>query len=701
LRFSLHPVETTGTVFTKASACLAAFQPDGKLVFTLGEGATASTVVSTSPLPPQQWSDIEIHIESGRLHMGVGNSASSAILTAPPPVSSSDWIIGGFAGHLDNFHFTHRQNGLQGIVIHSIGLDAQNRVMLDSNGEAVITVSAPIVGNGPPESVLAQHVDMQVDVAGQTTTAKEVVTVTDKGTAVLIRAIAGQTAIIGTNTQNLDRAEMAKNFLRRGVKNADRAGALPTDLSADAAARGECGYLIAIWMEETVDEAGIVRPLMSVTAQNLPEEVAEVLNWMLAEMMLSAGQRSDSESFADYILRNHKELLLALESLSAGNIPQFLALAEVLDGGQGFANGSAVAEQVGNGVIQAIAKSGIESAGEGYDNLRALFNNQNWGVVMRERQDGVAALRRLQKSVIDSVAGTAANSKEVIKNCSEYLLAEEIIDSEGAAALGFAYGVVEALDQLGQDVAQPELLAQTAMQLADLTISAVGGDVQAKEALKEIGSLAAIAPINTIDESAGEWQQGNYFQAGANAVAVVEVALVAKFVKDLAVKSTRKALLWGRHRTTDWQATYAHIGKTAETLAFKRLRSKGFKDIVPIRNDSNHGIDWVCRDKNGGVVFIEVKGHRLDARPVLRGDQLYMKTFTESRLQQAVLGQGHWANVSEEVASNARKILNEIRRPGSTVHGYVVNVDYAVSKLPKVRYYEWLNGVGDLANPRP
>ena len=37
----------------------------------------------------------------------------------------------------------------------------------------------------------------------------------------------------------------------------------------------------------------------------------------------------------------------------------------------------------------------------------------------------------------------------------------------------------------------------------------------------------------------------------------------------------------------------------------------------------------------------------------------------------------------------------------SPIRGYVVNVDYAVSKLPRVRYYEWLNGVGNLVNPTP
>jgi Holliday junction resolvase-like predicted endonuclease len=483
------------------------------------------------------------------------------------------------------------------------------------------------------------------------------------------------------------------------LTRADRTGAIPKDMGADAVARGEAGYLIAIWMEETVDEAGMVYPIMSLSAQNLPEEIAQVLNWMLAEMMVSAGQRDSGQSLSDYVRKNHKEFLLALQALSTGDEEKFLALAGVADGEEGFQNAAAVAEQVGQGVIQAMAKSGLDSLGNTYDSLRAWVGKQNWGIELRDRHEAAQAARKLQKSVIDAVAGTAADSKEVIRSCSDYLLQEELIDPEGAAALGFAYGVVESLDQLGQDVVQPELMAQCAMQLADLTISAVGGDEQAKQALKEIGSLAVSAPISAIPEAQAHWDQGNYFQAGASSVAVAEVALVAKFVKDLAVKSTRKALRWGRHRTTDWQASTNEIGYIAEALAYQRLKRKGFRDIVPIRNASNHGIDWVCRDKKGGIVFIEVKGHRLDALPRLSRSQKDMKAFTENRLNQAVSGQGHWKNVSPEVQSNARKLLDLLE--DVPIRGYVINVDYAVSKFPRIRYYEWLNGVGNLANPTP
>lgn len=702
LRFSLRPTESHGVILNKQGEYNATLLEDGKLKFTLGTGQSATEVTSAVPLASDTWHDVRINLSSGHLLMEISGTLTSSQLLSPPPANTNDLILGGCEVHLDDLSFVHQQTGLQGISIITTGLNAQNEVQLDGNGEAVIQVRPQMLGQGPPPEVLAQNVNLQVQVANENVTAKNAITVTNKGTAVLIKAIGGQTSYIGTDISSAtDRANLVGSSLRAAVRVADRTGAIPDDMGADAVARGESGYLIAIWMEETVDDAGVVHPIMQVSAQNLPEPIAEVLNWMLAELMVSAGQRDSSQIFSDYIHQNRKELLLALQALSIGDVDQFLALAGVVDGEEGMENAAAVAQQVGQGVIQSMAKSGLESLGNVYDGLRAWVGKQNWGIELRDRHEAGQAARKLQKSVIEAVAGTAANSKEVIKNCCDYLLEEQLIDPEGAAALGFAYGVVESIDQLGQDLVQPELLAQSAMQIADLTISAVGGDEQAKVALKEIGSLAVIAPISAIPESMAHWDQGNYFQAGASSVAVVEVALVAKFVKDLAVKSTRKALRWGRHKTTDWQATHAEIGLKAEALAFQRLKKKGYRDIVRIRNASNHGIDWVCRDKKGGIVFIEVKGHRLDAAPGLSRSQKDMKTFTESRLQDASLRTGHWKNASQEVVDNAKRLLADIRVNLVPIKGYVINVDYAVSKFPQIRYYEWLNGVGNLVNPNP
>jgi hypothetical protein len=78
-----------------------------------------------------------------------------------------------------------------------------------------------------------------------------------------------------------------------------------------------------------------------------------------------------------------------------------------------------------------------------------------------------------------------------------------------------------------------------------------------------------------------------------------------------------------------------------------------------------------------------------------------MKAFTKNRLDAARNGTGHWKNVSPEIKASAIRLHNELNMPGANITGYVINVDYAVSKLPRVRYYEWLNGVGNLVSPKP
>lgn len=702
LSFSIYPSDLSGTVLNKTGAYSANFTPDGKLRFHLGTGASSTFVVSQEALVADAWQQVEVRVLSNHLSMSVGDQVSTVARGQSLPSSTTSLIVGGYQGRFDELRITQQVEGLQGVDLRVSGLNPQNQIQLDNNGEATFTVGAEAAGQAPSGDTISQSVSVELEVAGQQVKAEEAIEVTQKGTAVLISALAGETSVIGTDTSNqTHRDELAANFLRSGVRRLDRAGALPKDLGADAQARGEAGYLIAVWMEETVDEAGIVRPIIEVSAQGLPDGVSDILNMLLAEMMIEAAHRHPNLSFADYIAFNRKELLEALRSLSAGDLESFLRIAQVTDGDMGFEAAAGTAEQVGQGLVERLAKDTGESVADGYDLLRNWVNKQNWGWELRDLGDVGEDLKKLQKSALASLQEGTLGAKEVLKDSCDILLEQGLIDEEGAAAFGFAYGLAEEAKALGEDVVQPELLAQIAVQLLDLSISAIGGDEEAREALKEIGSIATHTAISAVPETETEWNQGNYFDAGRKAVAVVGVALVVKYAKDLAVKSVKKGLRYGRTKTTDWNATYRQIGEMAEFIAKKRLERKGFRNVVPIRNNSNHGIDYVCRDKKGGIVFIEVKGHRLDTPPRLSKSQEDMKKFTKDRLQRAVDAKGHWKNVDADTQRSARELLTAINQKNTSFRGYVINVDYAVSKLPRVRYYEWAKGLGERVNPRP
>jgi hypothetical protein len=688
LTFSIRPSESEGSVFGKSGEFGAEFLPDGRLAFTVGTGQAAVSVATVAPLVPERWHDVDVSVQSGHVILKCGGATSSAAVGTLPTSTTNSLVIGGFVGHFDELRFSHRQPGLHGIAIHSDDLDSQNSIQLDGNGEATITVAAQTVGAGPPPELLGQNIDIEVEVAGQSVTADEAITVTDKGTAVLIRAIAGQTAVIGTDTHNLNRAEMARQFLKRGVNDADRAGALPDDMGGDAAARGECGYLIAIWMEETVDDAGIVHPLMHITAQNLPEEIAEVLNWMLAEMMVSAGQRGDSESFADYILRNHRQLLLALQSLSAGDEEAFLAIAEVSDGEEAFADLSATGNQVGNGLMTRVAKSVTSGLNNHYELLRAAFNRRNSRIKLASLSEGAANFHHaIRGPILAAMQAGEAGIEAVLRDLSQALHTAEIIDDKTVAAVGALYGFLREGNEITQEIAHPELFAKAIPTLLDLLIGAARGDQKSLEALQDIGVGIVMGPVNEIPQAADAWDDGEFFNAGSHyAAAVVGGALVANEFKRSLQRGAYRCVGHGKHLKR-------LAGIRGEALAKARFRAKGYTDIVAIQNNSGHGIDLIMRSREGKIVAVEVKSHLLMQKPVVRSN---MRQFVESRLAAAASPNpsNYWKSVSPSTRAHAIQYYKEINVLKKPVRGIVVNVDYVLTQYPREKYFEWSRGLG-------
>ncbi len=118
----------------------------------------------------------------------------------------------------------------------------------------------------------------------------------------------------------------------------------------------------------------------------------------------------------------------------------------------------------------------------------------------------------------------------------------------------------------------------------------------------------------------------------------------------------------------------------------------GVRDIAePIQNASGHGIDLIMRDRDGGILVVEVKSHRLEGKPRGSAD---METFAKSRLQAAKSAEGHWKNVDSKTQANAVRFFDDIDQRKVRVRGIVVNVDYALAQFPKERYYEWAKGLG-------
>jgi hypothetical protein len=686
ISFLIRPSGDAGPILTKSGEYQASLLTDGRLTFILGTGQSSTQVTSQQPLAENIWQQVRVSVDSTDLHLDVeGATASTALVSAPQPGTEAI-IIGGITGHLDDLRFSHTQQGLVGISVSATGLDSQNRVQLDANGEATIVVSAETVGQGPPEGSLGQTVDIDVEVDQETVKAKEALTVTDKGTGVLIRAIAGSTAIRPLELENTDIAAHAAAFLKYGIRDADRTASVPKDMVDGAAARGECGYLIAIWMEERVDEAGIVRPLMSVSAQNLPQPVAEVLTMLLSEMMVSASQRNDCFSFAEYIMYNHREFLLALRALSEGDTDEFLQFASVADGNESFTDLSATGNQVGNGLAARVAKTTTAEIGNAYELVRATFNRHNSRIKMLSLSEGFANFHHaIRGPILDQLQEGDDGMEAVLRDLSQALHAADLIDEKTVAAVGTIYGFVHEANELTQEVAHPELFAKALPTLLDILIGAARGEAEAVEALKDIGSGVIMAPVNEFPQAADEWEQGEYFNAGRHyAAAAVGGTLVAKELKRSIQRGVYRCVGHGRKL---WHLA----GKRGEALVLARFRAMGYRDVVPIQNESGHGIDLIMRDKEGGILAVEVKSHLLSAKPRVKSN---MEDFVKSRLAGAKTPEGHWKDVDEKTLENAISFWEDLETKRVKIREIVVNVDYVLTQFPRERYFEWADGLG-------
>lgn len=97
-------------------------------------------------------------------------------------------------------------------------------------------------------------------------------------------------------------------------------------------------------------------------------------------------------------------------------------------------------------------------------------------------------------------------------------------------------------------------------------------------------------------------------------------------------------------------------GKCGESLAKQDLINDGYTDVMEVQNASGHGVDLMGRNANGDVRVLEVKTTDGTTAPGLKGDQASMggKGFTDSRLDRAANGKGHYKNSPEAIANGIK-----------------------------------------------
>jgi Holliday junction resolvase-like predicted endonuclease len=101
------------------------------------------------------------------------------------------------------------------------------------------------------------------------------------------------------------------------------------------------------------------------------------------------------------------------------------------------------------------------------------------------------------------------------------------------------------------------------------------------------------------------------------------------------------------------------IGDIGEAIATRDMVKQGYTDITSIKNNSNHGIDLVGRNKEGELEFFEVKASGKNQAKAQTGDP---EQFITTRLDNAVRGARYWEdkNVSPELRAVATSLRDEI-----------------------------------------
>ena len=136
---------------------------------------------------------------------------------------------------------------------------------------------------------------------------------------------------------------------------------------------------------------------------------------------------------------------------------------------------------------------------------------------------------------------------------------------------------------------------------------------------------------------------------------------------------------------------YNLVGKVAEARAVHMLIKEDYKDIVTIQNNSGYGIDLVARNKDGKIVFFEVKATL--SEPV-SGKELPLSKaqekpdFVVDRLERAIDAKGHWKNVDPATQKRANTLINEIRDGNVTAQKLDVYLDEK-GALIKINRVDW------------
>jgi hypothetical protein len=139
----VRPIENSlATLASKNGAWQICTLGDGRIQASVTTQTGTYTVITPSALPLDQWTGVTADLRFNRLQIKLNNQVVTQVATTGNIiVTTSPIIVGnGFRGYLDNLAF--RKGESAGLHVNIIGLDANDSLLLDANGNGVFTVNS-------------------------------------------------------------------------------------------------------------------------------------------------------------------------------------------------------------------------------------------------------------------------------------------------------------------------------------------------------------------------------------------------------------------------------------------------------------------------------------------------------------------------------------------------------------------------------
>ena len=516
----LNASDPAGDIILKNGEYRLFINLSGKVEFGVMTSAGEQLVIGTE-LPLDRWSHVLAELSnSGELSVSIDGVKSSVQIAGTISQGSSPVIAGnGMTGLLDLLTFTHGKSFVVSPGLNVTGLSG-GQVVLDSNGEATITVNSigqALVNEDSPVASMAMSVSINPSLV-----VEDAVQVATRKAYAVLDATMGEVKIT-TASQPAEmpdgvRKEVVAKNLMEFERTGQRSSAIPFEPVGNVIERCQYGFRAALWLEETVDGASQVKLVMeNVDRLNLTPEQEAHLPEQMNSLLMEAIKGASDEGAKAVLAGKHGGILETLALLSEQD--SFRAFTILIDGQEVFLDLGHAHEVFGPQIVKDVAKVAKDQE------ANPTFGQGILSVV-HTMTDLISG--ELQEKIF-----TTAN--EFVQVQVDTAVTEGKLTASQAFDIGFGWGIYEQGQALAASTNKQAAL-RIGEQMAATVLAAIQGSQQARDALAESIPFYGLKRMDAASNALAE--QGKYFEAGKKSSEFTTASVGTVLVAGQAVKAS-------------------------------------------------------------------------------------------------------------------------------------------------------------------